>query len=320
MSTKVHLAVDAMSGDHGLLSSIPASLKALRNFPGLHLHLVGNRTEIQQALDADGEHRLTIEHSDSVIPMAANVRTVLRSKPLGSSIQKSLDLLKQGTVSGVVSAGNTAALLTLAKRSLGMRPGFSRPALCSAVPTTSGECHMLDLGANVDCRPARLLEFAMMGTALVHALRPQAGARVALLSNGTEASKGNRQVRRARKLLESSPYINFCGFIEADQIQHGQADVVVCDGFAGNIALKAMEGTGRYLRSQLQSLQAGSGASSAKLLRWMNPNRYNGAFLLGLNGVVVKSHGGSDAEGFLTAILQALQCTNNPGLFKSAGE
>ena len=309
-----------MSGDHGLRSSVPASLKALRDFPGLHLHLVGNRAEIQQALDADGDQRLTIEHSESVIPMAANVRTVLRSKPLGSSMARSLDLLKQGVVSGVVSAGNTAALMTLAKRSVGMRPGFSRPALCSAVPTTTGECHMLDLGANVDSRPARLLEFAMMGTALARTLRPQARARVALLSNGSEASKGNRQVRRARKLLESSPHINFCGFIEADQIQQGQADVVVCDGFAGNIALKAMEGTGRYLREQLQSLQAGSGVSSAKLLRWMNPNRYNGAFLLGLNGVVVKSHGGSDAEGFLIAIRQALQCMKNPGMFRSADE
>lgn len=316
MPPDVHLAVDSMSGDHGLRSTIPAARQALSLFPDLHLHLVGDCSKVDDALGEADRGRLHLEHSDDVIPMAADVATILRSGPVDSSMQKTLDLLRRGVVSAVVSAGNTVALLALAKRSVGMRPGYSRPALCSMVPTVSGECLMLDLGANVDCKPAQLLEFATMGTNLCRALWPQLGARVALLSNGSEAAKGNRQVRAARQLLEGSPLLNFCGFIEADQVQQGLADVVVCDGFVGNIALKAMEGTGRYLHSRWPS-QVGNSASPPQM---MNPSRHNGAFLLGLNGVVVKSHGAADAEGFHTAIRLAVQCAEKAEHFLLVGD
>jgi phosphate acyltransferase len=295
-----------MSGDHGLRSSIPASLKFLQEHPALHLHLIGDQASLSESFSAVDPQSFSFVHSTDVIPMDASVREVLRARESSSSMQLALDLVAAGECQGIISAGNTGALMALAMRTLGMRDGYSRPALCAAVPTLQNPCFMLDLGANVDCQAEQLLEFALLGHDLATGLSARgesgAGPRVALLSNGSEPGKGNEQTRRAYELMQEHPEFNFIGNIEASEIQQGAADVLVCDGFTGNIALKAMEGTGRYLRQIL-------GSKQPALDSIMNPQRYNGALMLGLNGVVVKSHGGADSDGFYAALIQALQCT-----------
>lgn len=306
-----------MSGDHGLRSSIPASLKFLQEHDYLHLHLVGDQSGIEAALGALANPvppEISIVHSTDVIPMDAAISTVLRSKPVNSSMQMALDCVESGACQAAISGGNTGALMVLAMRTLGMQSAYSRPALCAAVPTLAADCHLLDLGANVDCSAELLLEFALMGRNLVKSMYRGREPTVGLLSNGSEPGKGNEQVRRAATLLQTQAEIQFVGNIEADQLQQGVADVVVCDGFTGNVALKAMEGTGRYLRARLgDNLSEGIDAV-------INPDHHNGAWLLGLNAAVIKSHGGAGVEGFHSALLQALSCVQGAVVFNSASE
>ncbi len=303
-----------MSGDHGLRSSIPASLKLLQELNDLHLHLVGDQVGIEAALGADAPTNLSIIHSTDVIPMHADISTVLRSRPVASSMQLALDAVEAGDCQAAISGGNTGALMALAKRTLGMQSPYTRPALCAAVPTLTAECYMLDLGANVDCSAEQLLEFALMGRNLLKVLGADREPTVGLLSNGSEPGKGNEQVRRAATLLAAQTEIQFLGNIEADQLQQGVVDVVVCDGFAGNVALKAMEGTGRYLHARLGD------KLNEEMDSIINPDHHNGAWLLGLNAAVVKSHGGAGAEGFHSALLQALQCLQGGAVFNSGNE
>ncbi len=323
MDLPVHLAVDTMSGDHGLRIAVPASLQALQDDPQIHLHLVGDASSLEQALarypDADLS-RLDIVPAQSVIAMDAKPADALRGGN-DSSMHVALDLLAQGRVSAVVSAGNTGALMALSRRSINMLHGLSRPAFCSALPVREGACYMLDLGANVDCNADNLHEFALMGTALVTALGHADHPRVMLLSNGTESNKGNAVIKAAGEKLASDDRINFCGFMEGNAIHSGDADLLVCDGLLGNVALKVAEGTAQlastmivqeYAKHWWSRLLAVLSAPLLKnLRRSLSADLHGGAFLLGLQGVVVKSHGGSSEAGFTAAIGQAALCVEH---------
>ncbi len=298
MSATIHLAVDAAGGDSGIRCTVPTSLRFLRERPDVHLHLVGDERALARLLPRPRPANCSTLRSERAIPMGAGLAQALRCAA-GSSMQGALGLVAGGACQGLVSAGDTGALMALARRELGMVEDFHRPALCARIPTLAGSCYMLDLGANVDCTPGQLLEFSRMGVALSRLLEPRRPARVGLLSNGVERGKGNRLVRAAHALLERQEAVEFRGNIEACDIQRGVVEVVVCDGFSGNIALKAMEGTGAYLRQALPA------RLREPLERASDPRRHNGALLLGLDGVVVKSHGGADADGFHAALTQA---------------
>jgi glycerol-3-phosphate acyltransferase PlsX len=309
-----------MSGDHGLRVVVPASLQALQNDPEIHLHLVGDSTALERELsrypDADLA-RIQLVTARSVIPMDAKASAVLRGNS-DSSMHLALNLLAQGRVSGVVSAGNTGALMALSRRAVNMLHGFSRPAFCSAIPVRNGCCYMLDLGANVDCNADNLHEFALLGTALVTALENCPNPRVVLLSNGTESNKGNAVIRIAGEKLSADDRINFCGYIEGSAIHDGDAELVVCDGLLGNVALKVAEGTAELAASMIvqeysrhwwsRVLALLSAPMLRGLKRSLSADLHGGAFLLGLQGVVVKSHGSSSAAAFAAAIGQAALC------------
>jgi glycerol-3-phosphate acyltransferase PlsX len=309
-----------MSGDHGLRVAVPASLQALQNDPQIHLHLVGDSVALKQELtrypEADLE-RIQVVAARAVIPMDAKPSAVLRGNS-DSSMHIALSLLAQGQVSAVVSAGNTGALMALGRRAVSMLHGFSRPAFCSAIPVRQGCCYMLDLGANVDCNADNLHEFALLGTALVTALENRPSPRVVLLSNGTESNKGNAVIRIAGEKLEADDRINFCGYIEGSSLHDGDAELVVCDGLLGNVALKVAEGTAQLASSMIaqaydrhwwsRALALLSRPLLRGLKRSLSADLHGGAFLLGLQGVVVKSHGSSSEAAFAAAIGQAALC------------
>ena len=241
----------------------------------------------------------------------------LRGKP-DASMRRMLELVRDGEAQAAVSAGNSGALMVLSRQVLGMLDGIDRPAMVTSVPTAAGSCLLLDLGANVDCTPQHLQQFAVMGSVLAEVQGIRA-PRVALLNIGSEPNKGNQQVRQAAALLEQSCLcsLNYTGFVEGHGVYAGAADVVVCDGFAGNVLLKSSEGLASLLVERLTAVFRGgwrgrlAGLLARPLLRQLrdelHPARYNGAGLLGLRGVVVKSHGNADAEAFAAAIVRALQ-------------
>ncbi len=325
-----------MSGDFGPRVTLPAALRALQQHPRLHLRLVGDGRVLEQQLRADGgaaDHaRLSITHADSVLPVDAQPRDALRGAQ-DSSLHRCVSLLADEEVDGVVSAGSTAALMALGRRSISMLPGFSRPALCSAMPTESGATYMLDLGANVDADPDSLQEFARLGTALVTALEGVDSPRVALLSNGTEAGKGNLAIKEAAQRLASDTQLNYIGYIEGSDLYSGSADLIVCDGLLGNIALKTAEGTAEFAARMINrsfrrhwwlKLVAMAAAPALRDLREsLSAERHGGAFLLGLRGVVVKCHGGAGEEGFCASLDEAARCIEQdmvPKLAQHLGE
>lgn len=312
------IAIDAMGGDFGPHCIVPACLAALAEFPSLHLTLVGQTSLIEEQLarhsDVDRD-RLRLQHADEVIGMDERPAQVLRGKP-NASMRVAVDLVRQGQAAACVSAGNTGALMALSRYLLKTLPGIDRPAMVSPIPTEQGSCYLLDLGANVDCSAEHLYQFAIMGAVAAEALgveRP----RVALLNVGTEEIKGNQQVKLAASLLRQAPGLNFVGFIEGDGVYRGEADVVVCDGFVGNILLKSSEGLVRMVTGQLEALfndglfAQAIGALAMPLLRRLKadlaPARHNGASFLGLQGIVVKSHGAAGQESFQSAIRCALR-------------
>ena len=234
----------------------------------------------------------------------------LRNKK-DSSMRVAIDLVKSGAVQACVSAGNTGALMATAKFVLKTLPGIERPAICAAIPSSSGHTHMLDLGANVSCSAEQLCQFALMGSELSRAIDGNAMPRITLLNIGEEDIKGHETVRQAAALLRAGQ-LNYVGYSEGDDVFHGDTDVVVCDGFAGNVALKTCEGVARMIRDTLQrecrrgplSMLAGLAAYPIlrRLRKRIDPRRYNGAVLLGLPGIVIKSHGGADQMAFANAI------------------
>ncbi len=310
------IAIDAMSGDHGLRSSLPAAAKAIAEIPHLKLTLLGQK----QAILDECQRRsvdpalFTLIDTPDVIGMEESPAVVLRKKQ-DSSMWRAIELLRDGQVDGVVSARNTGALVAISRFQLQCLPGIRRPAMCAPLPGEKGDTYMLDLGANVDCRPEELLQFAQMGSALVACLKGAAKPRVALLNIGEEAGKGTELVREAAALLEGEAGVNFTGYVEGFDLFTNRADVIVCDGFVGNVALKVCEGTASYIGRQLKNRFSDSwygmlsGLFVQPLLKDfkndINPDEYNGAALLGLNGVVVKSHGSSSKKSFYSAIRHA---------------
>tara|TARA_R110002167_G_scaffold115127_1_gene289168 strand:+ start:1459 stop:2460 length:1002 start_codon:yes stop_codon:yes gene_type:complete len=312
----LRLAVDAMSGDHGLRSSIPATVSALNLNSDLHILLVGDKPSITLALAGEkfDSSRLSVQHAPDVVAMDDQPSRTLRTRK-SSSMYLALELLRDGQVSAVVSAGNTGALVAMSCVVLKRLPGIKRPAICAPVPALNGYTYLLDLGANIDCDAQQLHQFAQMGSALCRVLDGRAAPRLALLNIGSELTKGTAAVRDAAVRIAADAKLNYCGFVEGGDLFSADVDVVVCDGFAGNVALKVCEGTASFIASQLRArfkktvygMLVGFLARPiiAAFQRDINPDRYNGAALLGLNGVVIKAHGGSAALGFQSAIRQA---------------
>jgi glycerol-3-phosphate acyltransferase PlsX len=316
----IRVAIDVMSGDHGLRVSLPAAIASLEKFPDLHLLLVGDVVSIQSAVPADLIARVQLVAATQVVDMDEKPAHALRHKT-DSSMRVALDLLASGRADALVSAGNTGALMAMGVVVLDTLDGIDRPAFCAPVPTRGGRALLLDLGANVDCSAQQLQQFAWMGSALAQTLDGIESPRVALLNIGAEAIKGNEQVKHAARLLSDDGRINYVGYVEGDGIFTGAADVVVCDGFVGNVALKVCEGTARLVREKIRAaFTAGVvarllGALAQPVLRALrgelDPQRYNGAVLLGLQGAVIKSHGNSTVASFEQAIAvarQAVQC------------
>lgn len=305
-----------MSGDHGLRSSIPASVNALNLNSALHIVLVGDEPTIELSLVGKkyDPQRLSIHHAPDVVTMDDKPSRALRNKK-NSSMYCALELLRDGKVAAVVSAGNTGALVAMSCVVLERLPGIKRPAICAPVPAHGGHTYLLDLGASVECDAAQLYQFAVMGSALCRVLDRREAPRVALLNIGSELIKGTVAIREAADLIAADSGLNYQGFAEGGDIFSADVDVVVCDGFAGNVALKVCEGTAKFIASTLRArfkktlygilIGLLSRPIMAAFQRDINPERYNGAALLGLRGVVIKSHGGSGVESFESAIKQA---------------
>ena len=314
----VTIAIDAMSGDHGTHVTIPAAVRYLKQHPTDTVVLVGLpdaiEVELRTAKTSIGP-RLRVQAASQVVGMDESPQLVLRSKK-DSSMRVAINLVKNGEASACVSAGNTGALMATARYVLKMLPGIDRPAIASFLPTYKGQVCMLDLGANVDCNAENLLQFALMGTALVYAIEHKNNPTVGLLNIGSEDIKGNEIVKQASELLRQSD-LNFYGNIEGNDIFKGVTDVVVCDGFVGNVALKTTEGLaqmlGGFLREEFNRnmFTKLAGLIATPVLktfkRRVDPRRYNGASLLGLKGIVLKSHGSADAFAFFCAIERAAE-------------
>lgn len=305
-----------MSGDLGAEVVVRAAVASLEKHPRLRLVLVGDEDELAALIVrlAGNEPRLSIRPSTEVVGMSESAAEALRKKK-DSSMRVALDLVKEGDAEACVSAGNTGALMATAKFVLKMLPGVERPAIIAELPAIGGTVHMLDLGANTVSDAELLFQFALMGSIVTSDIRRIEQPRVALLNIGVEASKGHDTIRDAAALLEASG-LNYVGFIEGNEIFSGKTDVVVTDGFTGNVALKTMEGTvglaSHYLRraftrSLLTRAQALFAAPVLKSLAVeMDSRNYNGASLVGLNGIVIKSHGSADSYAFQHAIDTAL--------------
>lgn len=307
------IAIDAMGGDHGPAVTVAAALAALGRHPALQLVLVGDTARIESEIagaDSSLKQRIAIVHAEQVVEMHDKPSVALRNKR-ESSMRKAIDLVKAGEVRACVSAGNTGALMAIARYVLKTLPGIDRPAICATMPGITRPTHVLDLGANVDSSSAELFRFAVMGAVLSEAVDNRERPTVALLNIGEEEIKGNDCVKQTAALLEQSS-LNYVGFVEGNDIFLGKVDVIVCDGFVGNVALKASEGVARMLsdiaREEFKrNLFTRLGALFAMpalhaLRRRADPRHYNGASLLGLRGIVIKSHGSADALSFAHAI------------------
>ncbi|QXI31610.1 phosphate acyltransferase PlsX [Pseudomonas vanderleydeniana] len=306
-----------MGGDFGPRNIVQASVACLSAKPSLHLTLVGQPSLLEELIagyPAVDRARLTVFPASEAITMDERPSQALRGKP-DSSMRVALQLLHDDRVQAVVSAGNTGALMALSRHVLKTLPGIDRPAMVAAIPTQRGYCQLLDLGANVDCTAEHLFQFAVMGSVAAEALgvmRP----RVALLNVGTEDIKGNQQVKLAAGLLQQARGLNYIGFIEGDGLYRGEADVVVCDGFVGNILLKSSEGLATMIAARVEALFRHNLASRlvgalalpllSRLRADLAPARHNGASFLGLQGIVVKSHGSAGVQGLQSAIQRAL--------------
>ena len=311
------IAIDAMGGDFGPRSIVQACVACLSEHPSLHLALVGQPKLLEALLAAHrgvDRSRLSILPATEVIGMNDKPAQALRSKP-DASMRVALQALCDHNVQAVVSSGNTGALMALSRYILKTLPGVDRPAMVAAIPTRAGHCQLLDLGANVDCDAEHLYQFALMG-AVAAQVQGVSRPRVALLNVGTEDIKGNQQVKAAAARLQNAD-INYIGFVEGDGLYRGEADVVVCDGFVGNVLLKASEGLASMIGERIEAqfshglVARLAGAVALPVLRRLReelaPARHNGASFLGLQGVVVKSHGAAGAQGLQVAIERAWQ-------------
>lgn len=317
MNVDATIALDAMGGDHGASIVVPAALKALKQHTGLKLILVGDETTLVDVLKeykSTVSERLTIRHTSQVVEMDELPSQALRGKK-DSSLRVAINLVKEGKAQACVSAGNTGALMATARFVLKTLPGIDRPAICTTLPTVKGHVYVLDLGANVDSSAEHLFEFAVMGSELASAVDEKDSPTVGLLNIGEEEIKGNERVKEASRLLANSK-LNYIGNVEGDGIYLGAADVVVCDGFVGNVMLKTTEGVAKmishYMKQEFKknpfTMLAGLIAMPVlkAFRRRIDPREYNGASLVGLQGIVIKSHGGADALAFSNAIHEAI--------------
>ncbi|WP_370301519.1 phosphate acyltransferase PlsX [Alkalimarinus coralli] len=335
---RVTVAVDAMGGDLAPQATVIAALESLKKNEALSIILVGNQDDLEALLhpqSANSSHpsssslppaliplvndfqdsgRLTIHHAPDVVLMSDRPSRALRTKQK-SSMAIALQLVRDGAAEGCVSAGNTGALMLLGRSILGMCPGIDRPAITKRLPSPAGYCYVLDLGANVDSTAEHLYQFALMGAILVEAMEGVKAPRVALINVGEEEIKGSEQVRLSSTMLAECEGLNYVGFVEGGDLFNGVADVIVCDGFVGNVALKTGEGVARLVHQALRDIFEKHWYTRllgklimpllGGLLQQVDPSRHNGALFVGLQGVVVKSHGNADSEAFAYAIDQA---------------
>ncbi len=323
-----------MGGDHGLGVTVPASLSFLRQEPAAELILVGQKELIEAELKknrAESHPRITIRQASEVVRMDDPIEVALRRKK-DSSMRVAIQLVKDGEANACVSAGNTGALMAISRYLLKTMPGVDRPAICAILPNQkNGPTYVLDLGANVDCEAEHLHQFALMGSALFAHIEGNPRPKIGLLNVGTESIKGNEVVKKAGELLHTeheNGTLNFYGNAEGNDIFEGTCDVVVCDGFTGNVTLKAIEGLGRFFRNVLvsefrSSLLNGLGALLAgkalkSIRQRLNPSRFNGACMLGLKGLVFKSHGSADVYAYECAIKRAHEAVKRDVLSRIA--
>jgi glycerol-3-phosphate acyltransferase PlsX len=318
-SVSLTISIDAMGGDFGPEVTIPASLDCLKNNPDLKLILVGDQSVIKQLLPNQLDYyqnRLAIHHASQCVEMDEPPSKALKNKK-DSSMRVAINLVRDGHANACVSAGNTGALMATARFVLKMIPGIDRPAIISTLPSIHGHTHVLDLGANVDCTAEHLFQFAIMGNELVKAVEAIDNPKVGLLNIGEEDTKGNEQVKAAAKLLENSS-LNYIGYVEGNSLNAGhiKVDLIVTDGFVGNVALKSIEGAAKMIGTALkEAFEKNIFTKIAGLIAYpalklvkqrIDPRLYNGASFLGLRGLVIKSHGGADVLAFKTAIQLAV--------------
>jgi phosphate acyltransferase len=308
----VVIAVDAMGGDQGPAATVPAVTAFLQTHPEARVVLYGSAQALSQ-VRPDRAGRLTLIECAQWVASGDRPAQALRHKR-DSSMWQALQAVAEGRADACVSAGDTGVLMAMGIAAVGTLQGIERPAICTLLPTVAGRVCLLDLGANVDCDAGQLHQFARMGAARLQAEGLGRPPRVALLNVGVEAGKGNRVVKAAAELLGADPALDYQGFVEGDRLLQGSVDLVVCDGFVGNVALKSIEGVARLLLERLEAALRASpawrrlavGPLLAAALGFLDPAQYNGASLLGLRGVVVKSHGGADRKGFGHALGTAL--------------
>ena len=321
-----------MGGDHGVKVTVPASVSFVKSTPDAQLVLVGREDDIRaelKRLDVANHPQLTVQHAADVVEMDDPVEVAMRRKR-DSSMRVAIELVKNNLVQASLSAGNTGALMAISRYVLRTLPGVDRPAICTILPNQkNGPTYMLDLGANVDCGPEHLRQFARMASALVSSVEGRLRPTVGLLNVGTEEIKGNEVVKQASDLLRedhAKGVVNYYGNVEGNDIFEGTTDIIVCDGFVGNIALKTAEGLGRFFRVVLTSefksglLNMLGALLAMKALKSisqrMNPSRFNGASLLGLRGLVFKSHGSADAFAYECAIKRAYDAVKHDVLLR----
>ena len=321
----IRVAIDAMGGDHGLVVTIPAAVEFLERNPGASVLLVGQAPRIEAALGQQSafprlQSRIQIRHTDEVVAMDDPPAVALKGKRR-SSMRLALEAVSEGEAQAAVSAGNTGALMAISRYVLKTLEGIDRPAIATSLPNrTGGATLMLDLGANVDCSPEHLVQFAMMGAALVTSLGGESRPSIGLLNVGEEIIKGNETVKQAGELLRATS-LNFVGNVEGNDIFKGTVDVIVCDGFVGNVALKTSEGLaqmmGGFLKKEFTQswftrlLALAARPVLKRFARRVDHRRYNGAALLGLRGIVFKSHGSADAYAFRHALDRAAEAASH---------
>ena len=322
----VSISVDAMGGDFGPKITVPASLNFLKSHPDASITLVGNESKIKKFLKKPIESfdRLSIIHTTQFVTMDESPQSALKNKK-SSSMRLAINLVKEGLADAIVSAGNTGALMATGRFVLRMLPGIDRPAIASFLPNQKGTSCMLDLGANADCTSHHLTQFAIMGSILSSVISKKKKPSVGLLNIGSESIKGNEVTKETYELLKKS-HLNFYGNVEGNDIFKGTTDVVVCDGFVGNISLKTTEGLAKMFADFLgQEFKKNIGTKFLALFalpvlkafkKRLDPRRYNGAAFLGINGIVVKSHGSADAFSFEHALMTAYEEANSKMIAK----
>jgi len=305
----MRIAIDAMGGEGGAALNVPASIAALEAIDELALVLVGHKTLIQphlQGINSGILDRIELLHTDAVIRDDEKPAQVIRGDKR-SSMYLAVELVEKGSVQAMVSAGNTGALLMAGRHLLKTIPGIQKPAIVATLPGLSKPTYLLDVGANPDCNQQQLFEFAVMGSVLAESLSGSP-AKVGLLNIGSERHKGTGEVQGAATMLNGCDAIDYIGFIEANDLFRGKADVVVCDGFVGNVTIKSSAGVANVVNDLLTTM--GSDRNDVlidQIRKQINPQRFNGAILLGLQGSIVKSHGNATLEGFCYAIYQAVK-------------